>query len=901
MDDDDRPKFTPPEGVRTFKELLEVYRVGGSRAGEIVTHTSLADPAGAFNVPGVAYDHFLSEYAAAVDAGQHLHLAERPCQHFPLLVDLDFRFPLPPAGDALERKYDDAFVDAAVVAYAGALRGLLATAVNKRADRSGDEVVETFVVHVMQRPGPYQSGDVVKDGLHLVFSNCRMTSTLQRMVRSRAMAALTVAIAAIPGQINPVASVVDDATTHNLWMLYGARKPGRSPYVQTRLVTVANDGVVRPVVQPATTYDLVHRLAVRKPRPPAALSPAAYKEVKDEADAERARERAEMLRREGFQTHRNTTSCSSLDADLARRLVPLLADSRADKYDTWVRVGWCLRNIDDSLLSEWDAWSKKSPKYAAGECSFLWPHYKNEHGLGLGTLSHWAAEDSPDAYAAVRAERNCGLVDKAVATMAHFDVAKVVFEEYKDQFVCVSAGGGGKWYRFQDHRWRPTNKAGEMRLALSMSVHDAFERRARVVRREAANSEEDAGKAAKRAAKYDDMCKNLKQTGFKDSVMREAADLFYRDKFEGRLDGDPDLIGFENGVYDLARAVFRDGRPEDMISMSTGHDYVEVDETAPEVAEIDAFFATVFPSPGLREYFLSRMAAYLSGRIIKEEFLILTGSGSNGKSKTIEFLQSALGEYAVNLPTALLTQKRGASNAASPEVARLKGRRLAVMQEPSDTDRLNISILKEATGSDVMQARPLYGEPFEFRPQFSMVLTCNTLPIVPDNDGGTWRRIKVVEFGSKFTSSPDPDDPSHFPIDLHLSDKFPRWRPAFVCMLLRRFAAERGRPMREPDEVNRACDEYRSEQDQYSQFALECFQRATGEDLSLGDVHSAFRAWAKQRMLSRHVQCMGSSQLAKKIQLLGKLRKVGGRTFWSGWTLKSDDGGEYGGEYGAKI
>jgi hypothetical protein len=36
-----------------------------------------------------------------------------------------------------------------------------------------------------------------------------------------------------------------------------------------------------------------------------------------------------------------------------------------------------------------------------------------------------------------------------------------------------------------------------------------------------------------------------------------------------------------------------------------------------------------------------------------EHFYIFTGSGSNGKSKTIELFEAAFGEYCCKLPTAL--------------------------------------------------------------------------------------------------------------------------------------------------------------------------------------------------------------------------------------------------------
>ena len=45
-----------------------------------------------------------------------------------------------------------------------------------------------------------------------------------------------------------------------------------------------------------------------------------------------------------------------------------------------------------------------------------------------------------------------------------------------------------------------------------------------------------------------------------------------------KLDRAPDLLGFEDGVYDLRSHQFRDGRPDDFVSFSTKLYYYPEDE-----------------------------------------------------------------------------------------------------------------------------------------------------------------------------------------------------------------------------------------------------------------------------------------------------------------------------------
>ncbi len=69
-----------------------------------------------------------------------------------------------------------------------------------------------------------------------------------------------------------------------------------------------------------------------------------------------------------------------------------LNPSRADDYENWLAVGMALHSVGDSLLSNWDNWSRQSCKYNPGCCEKKWKSFKRQ-GVAIGTLAHMAKQD----------------------------------------------------------------------------------------------------------------------------------------------------------------------------------------------------------------------------------------------------------------------------------------------------------------------------------------------------------------------------------------------------------------------------------------------------------------------------------------------------------------------------
>jgi P4 family phage/plasmid primase-like protien len=336
--------------------------------------------------------------------------------------------------------------------------------------------------------------------------------------------------------------------------------------------------------------------------------------------------------------------------------------------------------------------------------------------------------------------------------------------------------------------------------------------------------------------------------------MKEAADHFYIKSFVEKLDSKPFLLGCDNGVLDFKDPnVFRPGKPDDFVSKSTRIDYVPLtEEHEGTIAEINEFMYQLFPQAELCEYMWDHMASLMIGKNVNQTFNMYTGSGRNGKSVFVDLLSQVLGEYKATVPVSIITQKRVGVGASSSEIAQLMGMRYAVMQEPSKGDKLNEGVMKELTGGDELQARQLFKESVTFAVLFKLVICCNDLMEIRSNDEGTWRRIRVCPFRSLFCEKPVQNDsyqPYQFLVDKNVHQKFKVWRTVLLAMLVERAKVKQGAVV-DCNIVLEASNEYRGQQDLFSEFIKAHISRDDKGQIKQCDLQDLFITWWKRSHIS---------------------------------------------------
>jgi putative DNA primase/helicase len=306
-------------------------------------------------------------------------------------------------------------------------------------------------------------------------------------------------------------------------------------------------------------------------------------------------------------------------------------------------------------------------------------------------------------------------------------------------------------------------------------------------------------------------------------------------------DPDPWVLGCKNGVVELRTGRLRPGRPEEMISRSTGVAY------DPEAAcpRWDRFLAEVFAGDAeLVDWYGLLVGTSLVG-VVQELLAIHHGLGNNGKSVAVRALRHAFGDYAAVIPVeTLVNAKRGAGE-ATPDLMALRGARIAFTSEPDQTAKLRGGVLKRLASIDRMTGRSLYGTTQTWEPTHTVHLATNHLPAVDDATEGFWRRVALVPWTVRFRKAGEdgdapPEDPDLFPT-LALE------APGILAWAVRgavAFAA--GRTLHPfPAAVRVRTDAYRADEDKLGPFVADRVTYDSSASVAVGVLFATYREWCE--------------------------------------------------------
>lgn len=1073
-----------PDAEEFIKFMLAHIIKKGDKT-KTITHTLMGPlhPSrpyrGAYNIEGLDYEVFMKLYKKAVNV-MDMHIVERPTEVGPIVIDIDFKT----HKKHKDRQYLDEHIECVVKKYTNLFKKYL------------DINVNDLKAFVFEKPSPTweENKSDWKDGFHIYYPDVPLSVKKRYFFFDKVKKEIIEedSFSDIPF-INTYKDILDSSViSSNGMLMFGSHKENREPYSLTKVYDHNFEIEKTDLYEDdEDDYDLISHFSLRRYTEEdeipfkskyenqkkvsseiddifdnyAAKNKKNIKEQNDsdsedeseEDEEKKVKTKNNKLKKMTNDIEKNYPTENQKDADIkmARMLVKVLSKKRAEDYKDWMCVGWALHSVSPSLFSTYVEFSKRCPKkYEPGCCEKVWEEAKNHnsYSYSIASLHWWARSDNLEDYLATMRDRVKDFIYKAESG-THEDIANVVKEMYKHLYKCVDIKKN-MWYEFQEHKWVCVDSAYTLCERISGEVtKEFFVLHSYYLQEAAARESIDQDDSIKKSHKIQRIYDKLKNNSFIKSVVETCGRKFKDDKFEEKLNTNKMLIGFENGVYDLENMCFRRGNPDDMISMTTGYDYIEFKHDDPRVKKIEKFFNQVQMEDDIRGYVLRLISSFLNGEVEDQKFVLWTGSGchaknenimmhdgsikmiqdislgenimgadgrkrrvtatyngtdkmynilvkdssgttfkvtkkhrlalrchyrpqiikeyddifdkdiywvhyhelienvpmkseklfysekdatnfinklasqqytieygsiipatveslvyvkydvlkhyklfkfgsndaldqdspftlmecnddeyfgievdgdrqyvmgngyvtynSNGKSTVIDLIHNTLGDYAGVLPVTVLTRKRGQSGAATPELADKRGKRFLAIQEPEHDEHIYVGLMKElSAGNDKIQARALYGNPFYFKPQFKMILICNRLPPIPASDDGTWRRLRVTPWETKFVDLDYKDKlkANEMKKDPSLTKDIEKWNQPFIWALINKYYPEYKKiGLNEPPKVTQYTNNYKKDSDIYLEFLSEFTERTDNPDDSeqVEYLFKLFTGWYK--------------------------------------------------------
>lgn len=236
------------------------------------------------------------------------------------------------------------------------------------------------------------------------------------------------------------------------------------------------------------------------------------------------------------------------------------------------------------------------------------------------------------------------------------------------------------------------------------------------------------------------------QSNYIDYVLRKRLDLLFEDK----LNKNPKLLPFKNGVLCLDTFLFRPYLDSDYFSIQLSYEFHHTSN----FSKINSIFNPLFLNLTERQYVLQILSTLIDSSITNNFFFIFKGQGSNGKSLLIQLLSLTFGPFSISLASNFFSNTPQIINGPSPFIKELMDKKVAFVVEP-DQSSLKANIIKKFCGSDRISARSLFSNKIvEFDISTKFILAMNDVTKFDIVDYALSRRLLFINFNTTFVDNP---------------------------------------------------------------------------------------------------------------------------------------------------
>lgn len=331
--------------------------------------------------------------------------------------------------------------------------------------------------------------------------------------------------------------------------------------------------------------------------------------------------------------------------------------------------------------------------------------------------------------------------------------------------------------------------------------------------------------------------KKTASSNSKEAMIKECQHLEDVPASPDMFDGYTDYLNCQNGIVNLRNGELIPHDASFMMSKICSAEY-DVKRRKPKMW-LKFLDDITNGDQELQEYIQKCIGYSISGSNIEQCCYFLYGMGNNGKSTFLDTIADLLGTYAFNTqPDTIMMQSKFGGGGANSDIARLKSARFVTCEEPTEGIRLNEGLLKQLTGGSRVTCRFLYGDEFEYTPEFKIWMATNHKPVIRGTDLGIWRRIKLIPF--EVTIPPEK-------VDKHLKYKLRQEFPQILAWAVEGCMKWQSEGIDDPACVAEATKDYKQEMDLIAGFMEQCIviDYTAMEPILASELFSIYSKWAK--------------------------------------------------------
>jgi len=860
------------KNIALFDEFVDNNKSQGE-----FTHMSVQG--GKYNFIGSNYDMFINRYAIALDSIKKLsHIDEYKNKFYsfvqknpdikPVIIDIDVKRP---HKSSLDRIMTPDVLAEICKTYCFILNNLYSFKKHPTIyvfNRKTYSILDT------------DKGKFYKDGVHIIIPEITVNNTTMKYICDEAD---NILCKHPNGVLFNYPDAIDRCVISGPWLMYGSSKDGSHTYDITHYYS-DNQLITLNGPPEWETLQLIKTFSIQ------------------------GRKDVSIIQNNNLIVHTIPISKNITDKQSNKNITPddidridkILDNYNSDRYDSfqkWKCVVLCIASASDKdyrLFKSVKKFSKKSKKYDRNKLVELWEialtsktaSPTDKYYKSFNQLNTWLYDDLVLSQTNELSKKigqtiyyeiiNASLMKKISNHLNKWtdsDFGDLLKITIGDVYKSVIVDTKSHLFVFENHIWKPMKNDGRIRDYIEIDLVNIFGQCMLNITKQKfdciANSIEtvvDVKPYESKLNKITNAMHRLKTVKDQNTYIKSFTNKIRDDEFHSKINLNMNLFAFKNGIFDLDKLEFRNGKQNDYITVQTAVNYIgykleELNNTQLKIYdEIDVYFDNLFSDKTIKKYMVDLLSRCLMGNKTDQVLILCIGGGRNGKSKLFELISKNfdISAYYSALDITALTGSRPEVGKPKPYFNAFKSSRIVVTSEPSNGVTFNMGIVKELTGGDPIKFRGLYeNEEVTVTPQSHLFVLANNPPKLNDITYAVKARLRYVPFTTLFIEPGEKMEKyenryAHIIyMDKHIDKKISNWTTSGVFMfyLLKNYAdsIHNNDIVYYPDSIKDETEQYVNRYDTIKDFIDQELVVKIGNELLIQTLYSRYISFIKER------------------------------------------------------